>query len=342
MAKALPKQVRKQIKDVENIEADITAGLVADNADDKTQEEIDALLLEVDPGKEEPPVGDPPPEDPPANVTKLHPEEPKVERTDWKQKYNVLQGKYDAEVPRMAGELREALGRISDLEKPPVEETPEMAVLTDAEIEDYGTDLIGVIERKATEMARNTFEPMVKDLQGQITSLKAQVGITDQRVAVREQNDVFAMLDKDVKDWRKVNTSQPFKDWLAASDPFSGQTRSKLMLEAFDAKNAQRVKHFFESFLKENAAVTSSAAAPPAGEAGNSATLKLENYIAPGTPKTGTGQAGAPKEKRVWTNQEIASFYSDVNKGHYKKRPEDKARIEADIVAATTEGRIRT
>lgn len=342
MSKALPKQVRKQISDVKAIESDITAGLIAENADDKTQEEIDALLLEVDPTKEEPPKDESPPGDLPGNVTELHPEEPKKERTDWKQKYSVLQGKYDAEVPRLAADLRQALDRITDLEKPPVVETPPEAVLTDAEIEDYGTDLIDVIGRKAREVARTEFEPMVVNLQNQVASLKQQIGVTDQRVAVREQNDVFALLDTDVKDWRAVNVSQPFKDWLALADPFSGQTRQKLMLNAFDAKDAPRVKTFFEGFLKENAAVTSDSTAPPAGEAGNSATLQLEDYIAPGTPKTSTGQAGAPKEKRMWSNKDIASFYSDVNKGHYKARPEDKARIEADIVAATREGRIKT
>ena len=336
---ALPKQIRKQIKDVKAIESDITAGLVADEVDDKTQEEIDALLLEVEPGKEEPPKGDPAPEDT-TNVTELHPEE-KKERTDWKQKYSVLQGKYDAEVPRMAAELRQALDRISDLEKPPVVEMPEVAVLTEDEIADYGTDLIDVIERKAQEMARNTFEPMISDLRNQVTSLSQQVGVTDQRVARREQNDVFALLDSDVKDWRRVNTSQEFKDWLAQADPFSGQVRQKLMLEAFDAKDARRVKFFFEGFLKENAAVAPGTTAPPAGEAGNSATLQLEDYIAPGTPKTSTGQAGAPKAKREWSNKEIGAFYASVQKGHYKTRPEDKVRIEADIVAATREGRIK-
>ena len=339
MAKALPKQIRKQIKNVENIEADITAGLVADKVDDKTQEEIDALLLEVDPGEEKPSEGELAPEDPPGNVTELHPE-PKPERTDWKQKYSVLQGKYDAEVPRMAQELRQALDRIANLEKPPVIEEPASAVLSDEEIADYGPDLISVIERKATEMAHTTFEPMIAELRNKVASLSDQVGVTDQRVAKREQNDVFALLDRDVKDWRTVNKSQDFKDWLELVDPFSGQTRSKLMLSAFDAKDALRVKTFFEGFLKENAAVTTTPTAPPAGDAGNSATLERENYIAPGTPTTGSGQAGAPKEKRVWKQTEIASFYSGVQKGHYKTRPEDKARIEADIVSATREGRV--
>lgn len=333
----LPKQIRKQIKDVENIEADINATLEAEDKVDQSQAEIDALLEEVTPT---------------AEVTELHPdkteeptdEKPKPERTDWKQKYNVLQGKYDAEVPRLSADLRSALSRIGDLEtvaaapaEEPVSVVP--AVLTEEEIADYGEDLIGVIERKAREMAISEFEPVVADLRNQIISLSQKVGVTGEKIAVREQNEVFAVLDRDIKDWRAVNTSQAFKDWLELTDPFSGQTRKKLLIDGFDAKDALRVKSFFEGFLKENAAVSSETTGAPAGEAGNTSTLKLEDYIAPGTPKGG-GQAGAPKEKRKWTRKEIGTFYSGIQKGHFKNRPEDKARIEADIVSATVEGRI--
>ena len=333
---ALPKQIRKQMEDVKNIETDINAVLVAEDKVDQSQAEIDALLEEVTPT---------------AEVTKLHPdktedptgEAPKPERTDWKQKYNVLQGKYDAEVPRMAGELRTALSRIGEFEiksEAPVHIPEEVkAVLTPEEIADYGEDLIGVIERKAREMAEHTFEPMVADLRNQVTMLSQKVGVTGQKMEAREQNEVLAMLDRDVKDWRVVNTSQAFKDWLELVDPFSGQTRKKLLLDGYDAKDALRVKSFFEGFLMENAAVSPGTTEAPAGEAGNPSTLKLEDYVAPGTPKGG-GQAGAPKEKRKWTRKEVGAFYSGVQKGHYKNRPEDKARIEADIVAATTEGRI--
>ena len=120
----LPKQIRKQIKEGAKIEDSIRKELLESNGPDPTQLEIDALMKEVDPEAKKPEG------EPAATVTELHPEkpleggdpesapaeEPKPERTDRKQKYNVLQGKYDAEVPRLSSDLREAVNRIKDLE----------------------------------------------------------------------------------------------------------------------------------------------------------------------------------------------------------------------------------
>ena len=350
----LPKQIQKQIQEGKEIEEKINAEILERDGPDKAQAEIDALMEEVN--------ADAPPkeEKPKADVTELHPDkpkegdpevtpepEPKPERTDWKQKYNVLRGKYDAEVPRLSSDLRDAIGRIKSLEEkgtvlpvetPPVEQKP--SAITEEELKDYGSDLIDVIGRKAQEIAHNEFQPVVEGLKQEISSLQQQIGVTGQKLAKQEQNEVFAVLDREVKDWRAINIDPKFNEWLDLIDPFSGQLRKRLMLDAFDAKNALRVKAFFDSFLKENVVVTPDPTAPPAGEAGSSATLNLGDYIAPGTPKT-SGQAGAPKEKRMWTNKEVGKFYSDVQKGHYKKRPEDKARVEAEIMSATREGRVQ-
>ncbi len=352
----LPKQIQKQIREGKIIEEQIEKELLERDGPDQAQIDIDSLIEEITP-EGTPPDG----ELPKAPVTELHPEklpkgddpestpaaEPKPERTDWKQKYNVLQGKYDAEVPRLSSDLREALGRIKTLEEhstPLSTETPlpepVATAISDEEIKDYGEDLIDVIGRKAKEIAKNEFQPIVNELKQEISSLQDKIGVTGQRVTKQEQNEVFAVLDREVKDWREINIDPNFKAWLGQVDPFSGHIRSKLMLDAFDARNAPRVKVFFDSFLRENATVTPDPTALPAGEAGSNATLALSDYIAPGTPKT-SGQAGAPKEKRIWTNKEVGKFYSDVQKGHYKNRPEDKARVEAEIMSATREGRVK-
>lgn len=342
----LPKQIQKQISTNKGIEEGITKQLLEDKGPDETQSEIDQLLAEVDPDAK-----------PKADVTELHPEgkpeegepevERKTERTDWKQKYSVLKGKYDAEVPRLSVELRDTKDRLTKLEEAMAQPTltPEVKgdepTFTAEEIEDYGTDLLDIMGRKAREIAQKEFLPQVDALKVEVANLGRQIGVTGQRVEKQEQNEVFAMLDREVKDWRKINIDPRFNEWLDQADPFTGQTRKELMLRAFDTKHAPRVQAFFDSFLKENAAVTPIPTVDPTGQVGRTATLDLEDYVAPGTPKS-SGQSGAPKEKRVWTSKEIGQFFSGVQKGHYKKRPEDKARIEADIVAATREGRVIT
>jgi len=346
---ALPKQLRQQIKQGQDIEDQLRKEQAEGGTEDKSQEEIDNLLAEVTPE-----------EKPTADVTELHPvpeggdpevaPEPKPERTDWKQKYNVLRGKYDAEVPRLSESLRDANIRINGLEDriagmtPAPAEEPEPAPRSDftpEEIADYGEDLLDVIGRKARSIVEAEYLPQMNQLNTELSSLKTQVGETGQKVAKQETNEVFAQLDGTVKDWRKVNVDPAFHVWLDQVDPFTGESRKNLMLNAFNRKNAHQVRAFFDKYAEENATVFQDPTAAPSGQGGKTtATLDLENYIAPGQPRSG-GDVGAPKDKRVWTNTEIGSFYSDVQKGRYKTRPEDKARIEADIVAATREGRIR-
>jgi len=356
---ALPKQVRNQIKQNEEIieavhkeQADARK-----EAEDAAQAEIDSLLAEVDPPKETKQ------EKPKAEVTELHPAKEeggdppstpeKVERIDWKQKYSVLKGKYDAEVPRLSSDLRDANRRIQSLEdkiaeiaseKTAPKEEPTRSDFTPEEIADYGEDLLDVIGRKARQIVEAEYKPQIANLESTVATLKSQLGETGQRVGKFEQNEVFAQLDASVENWRKINVDPEFHEWLDQVDPFSGETRKGLLLRAFDRKNAHQVKAFFERYIEENAAVSPTPTDPsPSGQGGKQgSTLDLNDYVAPGQPKGGSGTAGAPKDKRMWTSAEVGKFYSDVQKGRYKSRPEDKIRIEADIVAATREGRIRS
>lgn len=356
---ALPKQLRDQVKQGKQIEEQLRKEQDEAGTTDTSQQEIDDLLKSV-----ESPAEPKPEEQPPAaSVTELHPEpkggdpepapEPKPERTDWKQKYSVLKGKYDAEVPRQAQDLREANTRIEKLEdkitelaaKPIAQPEPEQprADFTPEEIADYGEDLLDVIGRKARQIVESEYKPKMDELNQEIYTLRNDVGSTNQRVGKFETNEVFAQLDRDVENWRNVNVDPKFHEWLDQTDPYTGQTRKELMLSAFDRKNAQQVEAFFVNYEKENAAVVPNQAVPtPSGQGGteSGARLDLEQYVAPGTPRTG-GDASAPKDKRTWSSREIGKFYSDVQKGRYKSRPDDKARIEADIVAATREGRVQ-
>ena len=353
----LPKQIRKQIKQTEEIETYIRGTEenpnAADTANKAAQDEIDNLLSQVDPKETE--------EKRSADVTELHPKpergdpdltpEARPERIDWKQKYSVLKGKYDAEVPRLSQDVRDANGRITNLEgklaglatqtiiKPaPASRTD----FTPEEIADYGEDLLDVMGRKARGIVESEFRPQIDSLKTEVSHLKTQLGETGQKVGKFEINEVFAQLDATVKDWRAVNVDPSFHEWLDRADPYSGHIRKDLLLQAFNRKNAHQVKAFFDGFGQENATVVppSTDPQPPGQEGRRRSTLNLGDYIAPGTPRSG-GDTGAPKEKRIWTNQEIGAFYASVQKGHYRKRPDDKTRIEADIVAATREGRIK-
>jgi len=347
---ALPKQAQEQIKVAQKIEAAIVAE--HDTVTGKKQAEIDAFLKDVD-GEEAAPLAVEPPASE-ENPLLLDGEEAPVEgepttkkpRKDFKQMYNVLQGKYDAEVPRLHSDIKALTAQVAELRDslttPAVKEpsaTTATTYIQPEELEEYGEDLLNVIGRKAKEIVETEYRPLINKLNTEIDSLKGVVGNTGQRVDLQEQNQVFAQLDRDVENWRVTNEAPAFKEWLGGVDLFSGRTRQAMMLEAFHNRDIALVKNFFNSFHKENAAVstTGTAGQPIPGKP----TLDLENYVAPTATAGGAQQEGAPKQKRVWAQAEIAKFYSDVQKGHYKNRDKDRMKIDREIGTAVSENRVR-
>jgi hypothetical protein len=269
----------------------------------------DAPTTEPTPPKEDAPE----PPKPEAKPTAEPPE------GTWKKKFDVLTGKYNAEVPRLAAELREtsaslkrALAEIEVLKtRAPAPES----LLKPEEIQEFGEPLIDVTRRVAREVARGT--------ESELAEVKRKL----ERFEVNETKNVeqkfYEELATAVPDWPVINDDEGFHAWLREVDPFAGKTRQQLLEDAEGARDAKRVANFFTNYK--------------AGIAQEQATArsKLEEQIAPdsGTPSS------APPAKRIWTRREIAAFYAQWRRGGI---PSEKAvAIEAEIQKATLEGRIR-
>lgn len=261
---------------------------------------------------------------------------------DWEQKYKALQGKYNAEVPRMAGELREMRQQMQQLmtaqaapREEPKEKAPKKDVVSEQDLVDYGEDLVDFIRRVAKAEASNataTLTPKLETIEGQVQQ-------SSQRQAT---NSVYSKLDHDVQDWREVNKSPEFLDWLATLDPYAGDYRKNLLAKAFENGDADRVVAFFKGYKAERQAVTPTPQPTPAPAAGpaQQPQVSLEQLAGPaGGPTNGVVNT-QPEQAPNWTRGQIASFYNDVNAGVFAKDPDRKAQIEASIAAALKEGRI--
>lgn len=309
------------------------------------------------------PPANPPAGDPPANPPANPPQE------GWEQKYKVLQGKYNAEVPRLQTKVRdqdEAIRQLRDqltatqnllaslsaqrgsapADEPPTARTPAqpMKLVKDEEVREFGADLIDVMRRvvreEAAQLVPTEVERRVAPVAQRVDQVAQVTTNVAQRVAQSDQQTVLTMLDQQVPKWRELNEDQGFLDWLDQIDPFSGYKRGALLQQAYKAHDGPRVVAFFNGYLKEHAAVTlpaSSAAPAPAGVPQKT----LDKFVAPGTPKTGAAGAPDGSGKRVWSRAEIGKFYADVQAGRFKTRPEEQKKLEADIFAAQREGRIR-
>jgi len=273
-------------------------------------------------------------------------EEPKVtpQVTDesWEHRYNSMKGRFD----RAQQQLSTQADRISALEQmiasmqaqPQArQETQEMSAerfLTPEEEQDYGSDFLDVVGKKA----KQELLPIVKKYENEIASLKAQLAGVGNYVAQDAQSRMMNSLDRDVPGWREQNTDQDFLAWLALPDPYSGDIRHNMLKAAWERHDAPRVGAFFKGFLAEEAAYRPAGSETPAKPAGK---VSLEDLAAPGRAKTAAASSSAPAEKPIVTSAQISKFYADVASGRYAGRDEEKMRFEKQIFEAQREGRIR-
>ena len=269
--------------------------------------------------------------------------QPKEETLDyWRDKFRTLEGKYRAEVPRQASQLREAGDRIQRLEQTLANmaaapaSTPQSSaksLVTQEEVEEYGEDFVSMIRRVAQEEAGRavqTVAPRIEEVQGELQRSRAQTAI----------DRVYGQLDADVKNWREINKSDEFLAWLDEEDPFAGETRKTLLRRAFDQKDGPRVLTFFTGFLNEQRTIQPQApAAPQTPPARTQPKVSLEQLAGPRGGNSGNGAHSAEEAPiQPWTRRQIAAFYKDVQTGVYKNDPALRDQIERSINRASING----
>ena len=265
------------------------------------------------------PAGETPPTDQPAAETPAPKNDSQTPppADDWEHRFKVLQGKYSAEVPRFAAENKDLKTRLETLEQE-LEQTkvqPAESLVKQEEIDEYGPGLVDLARRIARE------EQAQKDTE--ITKLKRQIAELSDASTKTASNDFFKSLSAIVSDWEQINEDPGFIKWLTEIDDLTGETKQNLLSRAEGARDAARVGKFFTSYKK----ATSSWAA-------NSA-QSLESQLVPLTNKS----PDTPPSKKVWTRAEITDFYGRMRRGEVSDQ--DAIAIEADITAASIEGRIR-
>lgn len=255
-------------------------------------------------------------------------------------KFNVLAGKYNAETGRMMGMIEQLradnerllqVSRTAPTPAAPVrrEEQFDLSAVTPKEREEFGEELVQLMAR----IAKANSGSEVRSLQEEVNRLKGSVQTTVQIGHATLRDKVYNQLDTWRADWRTINSSQQFVDWLANLDIMSGRPRQEGLMQAFESGDGPRVVGIFKRFMEEDTSFRSTAAPTPPQAQIDPATL-----IAPNSPR-GSGE-GAPNGSsgKIWSEQEIDDFYSRVQRGRIT--PEEKASTEKEIMAAVTAGRV--
>lgn len=271
---------------------------------------------------------------------------------NWQQKYQTLQGKYSAEIPRLTAQVRELQQLVATVRAAPNpnsnpansqgSQTRSAPNIPNEDIEAYGEDLVTATRR----WARAEVDSEIQHLRGQVEQLSSRSQATEINLA---QRTVEQQLDATVPNWQVVNNDPAFSTWLAEVDPFSGRVRHEMLGEAYSAGNGPRTSAFFKAFQNEQTAVnqpagtathTSNANPGHTGAGTGAGRVSLDRLAAPGRGAASTAGTGAP-DKRMWSRDQITAFYQDKSLGKWDNREAEAIRMENDIFAAQSEGRIR-
>ncbi len=283
----------------------------------------DDIIEQMEKG-ENPPTDETPPNDP-ASDSQAPAKEPEPDPDDLNQR-----------VLNVEGMLAALATKETPLEEPKPSNTP---AITEDERAQFGDDLIDLMERVAKQATAPEIKAQVGKLDRTVQQQGEKLAHSEQAVAESKRQDTLSALAAAVPNWEVQNNDPAFLEWLNENEPSAGVPRGRLLTEAFRTNDAPRVIWFFTSFPSENATETSQTTPELTPEP----QAKLDELVAPGTPKTGSVVAPNESGKRVWTRNDITALYAEKNEfiKRGKKVPDELVKLERDLFKAQHEGRLR-
>ena len=177
------------------------------------------------------------------------------------------------------------------------------AWLTQKDVDDYGHDVLDLAQRAAM----HAVTPELQRINAQL--------------AAEQRRGLYQSLDTMVPNWREIDNSPQWRQWLTDPHELSGHTRQQWLNDAMARGDAARVASFFRGFL---------------AEAGQSPQRQSP-------PQAGTIGGGG----RIYTRAEIDRLHAwrrnRITRSGGRLPAEEEAawaRQEADIIAAARDGRI--
>jgi hypothetical protein len=265
-----------------------------------------------------------------------------VSLEDFEQKYRVLQGKYNKEVPLLHRQLVDMQGQLTATQN--ILATMQAAPAAGSPADNGDDKFIETLRETYPEIHDAVKRMTEREVKAAVAELKPQlenrVSKVEHDSAERGKHDFYERLDADYPDWEKVNTHPTFVAWLQQLDELSGRTRQALILEAFNAKDVRRCSLFFKGFVKENPTLFKPSV--PAGQAAAAVARAGGNVDV--HPVTSGSPAPSPAPRgnvTIIKRSDVAKFYSDVVAGKYNGKEPDKIKREKEIEKAVAEGRVR-
>ena len=328
---ALPKQVEAQLKELEKIEQQI-----ADSQKNNAAPAPTDPAPNPEPAPAEPtPEPTPAPAEPTPVETKPEPTEPVVAEETWQQKYKTLKGMYDAEVPRLHADLRELKSQVESLRKAaeakpaePVKPAAQEKLVTDADVEAFGSDLIEVQRKVAREVAAE-FRGELDAIKAENDKLREQLNMTGTQVS---EASFEQRLHRLVPDFETVNADPKWIAWLNEVDPLLRGPRMTVAQGAFNRGDAEGIAHYVSLFKATLAPATPAEPAPSKAE-------EIARQVQPN--RSASSAAPVSQQGKVYTDLDIQKMFRRAIEMSAKGQNDEARKLEAEIDSAYKEGRVK-
>lgn len=238
------------------------------------------------------------------------------ENTALRQAQTVLQGKYNAEVPRLYQEI-EALKQPSPEPEPKTSLTQDIAERLKKE---YGEDFIKDIEIILADKAKATVEP----IKTEINMLKD--------TAIRNSEQAFISdLTRLVSDWQVIAKDPGFAVFLSETDRFTGFRYYDLAASAQKQLDAPRLAEFYNAYKERLKSISHNPPSP------KPLAKTKADLVAPG----GVNRTDEEPGQTIYISRnDIQQFYNEVARGLWNGKEKEKKEQEAIFYKALQEHRV--
>lgn len=244
-------------------------------------------------------------------------------------KFSVLQGKYNAEIPRLSDELNALKNRTvtPPSETPPGTPPPDGGATMEERIErlkqEYGPEFLEDIEYFLRPK-------IMKELEGVKQTVENVAAVTSQA----QDTQFLTRLSTIVPEWPVLVKDPAFVEFMNAEEGNSGVPRLENARKFQGQRNAEKLAKYYVDFKStRKPSVTPAPGTPTPGKP------TKEALVAPATTPTGQVPTGR-EEIPIMRASELDKFARDVNAGLYRGRDKEYAAMDAKITAAQAAGRI--
>lgn len=254
---------------------------------------------------------------------------PKEQTVDyWKHRFDVIQGKYNAETARMNEQIGFLRGQIEELKSKPQQDFSDDQNVTEIldDLEDqYGSEFTDAIDKRISRAVKQQVQEIVSGFQQDLSSVK-------QTQAASEQSMFEEVIDKLSPNWRALNVNPDFVNWVQNStESFSGVSFQDILIDSYNRRDASKIAKIFNTYeqLKTKTSTRQTGTKAEASQ-----------LVAP--PKRGSASHATIENNsgQVFTQTQVQDFYSKLAQGAYKGKEAWVRSMKEEILKANSEGRI--